>query len=346
MGMPDVKQSGRLAVNLWITLTLIAGVTSLSCADSSSTKNRDEVLKRIDSCLQSNDVSSRKCKHQNQDVQTLVEIYRKGDKSVLPTLFEFTYLTEFYDETLLSDGDDFLIAISGLPEKEQRSVADGIAGGMFGIKTEDVFEQVRARLQEIPDSSPAKAVSQLCLRNVEIDNASYFVDYFPPLSLTGPAAKFQIHWFSREMYALGERPLWPQDSGQGATFRLTVLPAFSGPSVVTLTIGQSGATRVAIRKLNLDRQAMEIDEERQAPQAELTSLLTDLDQAHFWAMPSERKSVGLDGADWILEGKHGNTYHVVERWCPNYHTTPEEAPFADALRLLFKLAGYPYQSGC
>ena len=60
-------------------------------------------------------------------------MYRQGDKIVLSTLLKFTYLTHFYGETLVSDPDGFLTAVSQLSEAGQRAVATGIAGRMFGV---------------------------------------------------------------------------------------------------------------------------------------------------------------------------------------------------------------------
>src|SRR5215472_2422021 len=108
-------------------LCLAASV--VSNGQTAPTTKRDKALDRIKACLRRNEVSSRQCKHLNQDVATLVEVYRGGDKSVLPTLFRFTYLTDFYDEALLSDPDGFLTAMTHLPQKEQQAVADAIAGG-------------------------------------------------------------------------------------------------------------------------------------------------------------------------------------------------------------------------
>jgi len=112
-------------------LALAASVVSYG--QTAPTTKRDKALERIKACLRRNEVSSRKCKHLNHDVETLVEVYKGGDKSVLPTLFRFTYLTDFYDEALLSDPDGFLTAMTHLPQKEQQAVAVGIAGGVAGV---------------------------------------------------------------------------------------------------------------------------------------------------------------------------------------------------------------------
>src|SRR5579864_2203197 len=115
---------------MFVLGVLAIAASAVSYADSSLTAKRDKALAGIKACLHRNEVSSRECRHLNQDVQTLVEVYRGGDKSVLPMLLRFTYLTDFYDEALLSDPDGFLTAMTHLSPKEQQAVASGIAGGV------------------------------------------------------------------------------------------------------------------------------------------------------------------------------------------------------------------------
>jgi len=169
--------------------SLFALLVSILCyADSSLNARRDLALKAINACIQRNEVSSRECKKLNKNVQTLVEIYKQGDKTVLPTLFKFTYLTGFYVEALLADPDAFLTEMSRLSEKDQKAVATCIAGGIFGLRTKERFDAVMALLREIPDSSPIKTTAQICLSAVERKNASFFLSYFPPQTFTGRAA--------------------------------------------------------------------------------------------------------------------------------------------------------------
>ena len=75
-------------------------------------------------------------------------------KSVLPTLFRFTYLTDFYGEALLGDPDAFLSALNQLQEKDQKAVAAGIAGPTVGLRNKERFEAIRAVLNGIPDAAP------------------------------------------------------------------------------------------------------------------------------------------------------------------------------------------------
>jgi hypothetical protein len=44
--------------------------------------------------------------------------------------------------------------------------------------------------------------------------------------------------------------------------------------------------------------------------------------------------MGFDGADWLIEGRHGDSYHSVSRW------SPTDAVF-DLGQIFFRLAGSP-----
>ncbi len=325
-----------------VAVALLAVAASVSShADSSLTTRRDKALEGIRACLHRNEVSSRECKHLNRDVETLVEVCRSGDKSVLPTLFRFTYLTDFYDEALLSDPEGFLRAMVQLPLKEQQAVASGIAGqGTF--KTLDVgkFNAIRALLRNVPDDSPTKTAAAVSLKAVETNNASLFVSYFPPGTFTGRTADFVNRWYSSGMYELGEKPLWPPPTDE-KTYRFTYLGAFTGPKSVALTIlpDGSGQMRMTLPQKSPDHSK---DEQLLAVSAnDVSAFLGKLDKARFWEIPTESEHRGFDGAEWIMEGVRGTTYHIAVRWCPDsYEHSPEDGAFADAARFLFQLAGH------
>jgi hypothetical protein len=347
--------SGRLQCpckTMRIVTSLFAVLVSvLSSADLSPTARRDAALKGINACVQRNDVSSRECKKLNANVHTLVEVYKQGDKTVLPTLFQFSYLTDFYGDALLADPDGFLTAMGRLLEKDQKAVAVGIAGGMFGLHSRERFAAIRELLAKRPESESTKRISQVCLQTLERQNASFFLSYFPPQTFTSRASDFQVRWYSADMYALGERPIWHPPDGE-TTYRFTYLPAFTGPTVITLTASPDGEERIAIKTITGDREITSIDETVAVSRDRLTRFFTLLDQAHFWATPTElprlgQARLGQDGAEWIMEGVQDGKYRTVVRWCPDIERqSSEEISFADAGHFLFELAGHKHVGGC
>jgi hypothetical protein len=332
-----------------ISIILVSAVAmasaTLSHAESSPTARRDKALERINACLQRNEVPSRQCKKLNKNIETLVDVYRKGGKSVLPTLFRFTYLTDFYGEALLSDPEGFLTAVAQLPKTNQEAVATGLAGGMLRITSRERFEAIRALLmRSISESQSDKEVAQVCLKALEANNVSLFVNYFPPQTFTGQSADSLIHWYSRDMYMLGEKPLWTPSSNNVTTYRFTYLGAFTGPKAVTLTVQADGTSRLNMKVISEARELSQLDVA--IPQDQLARFFTRLDQAHFWGMPTESSRGGKDGAEWILEGVQNGKYHIVVRWCPDIvRQSDEEVAFAEAAQVLFEQAGHR-QLGC
>jgi len=76
----------------------------------------------------------------------------------------------------------------------------------------------------------------------------------------------------------------------------------------------SGAGGYAPGKLILDKQ-------KTITVAEWNQFIARLIRAGFWNMATELKGIlGNDGSQWILEGKNGDRYHVVDRWTPGSST--------------------------
>ena len=320
-----------------------------SYGELSIAARRDKALKGINACERRNEASSRECKHQNQNITTLIDVYKAGDKSVLPTLFRFTYLTNFYDEALLSDTDAFLGALVKLSEDNQQAVAVGIAGGTFGLRNKERFDAIRSLLTSVPDSSPMKDISQRCLGTLERNNASFLISYFPPQTFTDRAAELRIVWYSRGLYALGEKPLWSSSADAETTYRFTHFGAFTPPKTMILRVQPDGKARINLKATTRDRDSVQLDETADITQSRLNAFLDLLNQAHFWNMPTDpppSRTLGHDGADWMLEAVQNGAYHVVVRWCPDARRAAEEGAFADAARFLFELAGHKYAGGC
>jgi hypothetical protein len=320
-----------------IVLSMV--VSTASYADSSADAKRDAALKGIDACLRRNEASSRECKTLNKNVETLTVVYRQGDRTVLPTLLRFTYLTEFFGETLVADPDGFLSAVSKLSEADQHSVAAGLAGGMFGL-ARPRFDAVRATLRNIPDSSPDYKLAAKCLATLETINALFLVDYFPPETFVGHYGDFQLRWFSREMYALEEKPLWPPVLDNETTYRMTIVSAFLGAESVTLTVLPDGTGRVRFQTTNVQHSPLDTGNLYTINTQQLANFSAALNRSNFWSSPTESSNSGFDGAEWILEGAQKDRYHVVVRWCPS------KTPFRQVGRDLFDLAGRESPGGC
>lgn len=317
-----------------------------SAAQTNDTARRDEALRNIDVCLHRTDVSSRECKRLNQSIATLISTYNAGDRSVLPTLLRFPYLTNFFDKALLADPRDFLVSVGKLSEKQQLAVARGVAGGVFWLRDQATLHELMELLSEVPEGSAAKPVADRFLEALKTNNACDLMNYFPPQTFTARSAAFKNFWFSRDLYALGQKPLWPVSPSTMATYRFTHLGAFTGPQTATLTVLPDGTGNISMKALTVARDEVETDDPGTVTAEQVTNFLAALKRADYWHMATEASGSGEDGAEWILEGVENGNYHVVVRWCPGESNDTESRAFANAAKQLFQMAGHKHRSGC
>jgi len=321
-------------------IVLTVAISTSPYARSSPDAKREAALKGIDACLRRNEVSSRECRGLEKNVEILKDVYRQGDRTVLPMLLRLIYLTEFFGQTLVADPDGFLTAVSNLSEADQRAVAAGLAGGRHGL-TRPQFDEIRATLRKMPDSSLNYKLARECLATLEATNASFLVDYFPPETFVGRSGNFAVRWFSREMYALGEKPLWPPRPGSETTYRITVLPALSARrESVALTVLADGTGRVKFRMKDSRRRDLDADDLYTINTQHAANFSAAWNRSDFWKLPTESTDRGLDGVEWILEAVQNDRYHVIVRWCPS------KTPFGQLGRDLFDLAGHKHPGGC
>jgi len=140
---------------------------------------------------------------------------------------------------------------------------------------------------------------------------------------------------------MGEPSLWKLSKSESIeSYRFLWLRSFNHPVSARLTIANDGSGKLSIKVLSgsggykpghlIRNQNIEVSKDSVDTFRQL------LDKAEFWAAPTEKEdgTVGLDGAQWIMEGAMGGQYHVVDRW------SPEEGPYRKAaLFLAINLGG-------
>jgi hypothetical protein len=137
-----------------------------------------------------------------------------------------------------------------------------------------------------------------------------------------------------ELCAMGE----PSLSVAGPeTYRFVWLRHQRNPVAVRVTRAGAGVAVVAIESDVHDPSAKRRHEFTAAGQGWAT-LVEHLQAADFWNLAGDpdEDDRGLDGADWILEGRRGGIYHDVIRW------EPKPGPFRDACEDLIKIAGVSF----
>jgi hypothetical protein len=326
------------------TLMVACVLSRLSFADSSQDTAQAKAERELETCVRGGKGSKDACRHQAKDIDILITGYKGGDKSVLPVLFHFSYLTDFYGDALTADPNTFLAALANLPADEREWAERGLAGGNSWIKTKERFEALRKVLEDVPAGSPTKDIAQACLAKLETQNAAYLAAYFPPNTFTSRIADRRVFGLSSTLYSLGQKPLWPPVSLAETSYRLVYIGSrLPNIKMVQITAQSDGAARIDAKDEGIGSKPY--DETRTIDTDHLTKFLERVDNANFWQMATESPNLGLDGAEWILEGVQNGKYHVVVRWCPGEFHDNDHA-FAYAARLMFELAGHEHHGGC
>jgi hypothetical protein len=135
-------------------------------------------------------------------------------------------------------------------------------------------------------------------------------------------------------YFIGEEdPLCRSQQTEHETYRFTWRSSFDGDAVIQIT--RKGDS-VGLRS-RLSRSPLRI----KVPTLPVALSLHDWEKmqkalmvSNFWSLDTADDRLGLDGAQWLIEGRHGDNYHRVERWSPR-------GAVRDLGCLFFALAGPP-----
>ena len=129
---------------------------------------------------------------------------------------------------------------------------------------------------------------------------------------------FRNNWYSVFLFAMRE-PVLLSDSSQTETYRFLWLRTFHNPVAIRIEKQQNiylltwklcnGAGGYEPRQFTIAKQ-------KQIDNITWERFKTLLNETGFWNMDTEVKRMGLDGSQWILEGKDAYKYHVVDRWTP------------------------------
>jgi hypothetical protein len=150
------------------------------------------------------------------------------------------------------------------------------------------------------------------------------VKYFPPgaLSSRKQSDQFLCEWYTKQLQALDEPSIWELSKTQNTqTYRLLWLRTFHHPVVIRVEIYANGTSQ-RTTKMTSGAGGYAPGDMIQNDVATLTKDQTDkflgiIDANNFWDLPSfDESRIGLDGAQWIIEGARKGTYHIVDRWSP------------------------------
>jgi hypothetical protein len=153
------------------------------------------------------------------------------------------------------------------------------------------------------------------------------VKYFPPNSLdeSPESSQFRERWYSKQLSGLHEPSLWETSKAteQVQVYRFLYLRTFDRPIVVRVDVNKDGkgllTTRIGSWRGGIEPGHLIVNKSRKMSVEETSSFVDRIEELGFWQLPTYEKSdvIGVDGAQWILEGVKGGKYLVVDRWSPD-----------------------------
>ena len=140
---------------------------------------------------------------------------------------------------------------------------------------------------------------------------------------SGTLLESREDWYGRQLRATGESQLC-QGGDQAATvYRLTWIPSFHPSVTVRIVAGTNGyvlTAKILSGAGGYEPGSVARDTTITLADADVGDVSQLLTQARFWELPTIPPTdgmIGLDGAQWVLEGLSAGRYHVVDRWTPD-----------------------------
>jgi hypothetical protein len=130
---------------------------------------------------------------------------------------------------------------------------------------------------------------------------------------------FRIRWYNSHLHAMDE-PLLGFEIQCNECYRFLWLRTFDNPILVCFFDGLKGKSirwKILDGAGGYDPGKIMTSKERVLSIEEWNRIEEIIDDMEFWRLYTENKYyIGMDGAQWIIEGKCEKNYHIVDRWSP------------------------------
>lgn len=146
--------------------------------------------------------------------------------------------------------------------------------------------------------------------------------YFPNASFETARRdldSFKQAWYSEPLFVSDEPSL---SCGQHSdAYRFMLIPSFQTPVVVRVDLNDDGTAMLTASKFIRSTEQTTLMKgasiHRQLSEREVERLQHLIDDWNFWTVSAADTNHGLDGAQWVFEGRSAMNYKVVSRWSPN-----------------------------
>jgi hypothetical protein len=157
-----------------------------------------------------------------------------------------------------------------------------------------------------------------------------------------PLDAFRQEWYSKHLSAIGE-PTLP--GGPNEAYRFPWLRTFANPIMVWVKCYPGGCSLTA-RRLDssggYEPGKVVERREKKLSEQEPTNVRLLLSKAQFCSRQPGDERIGLDGAQWILEGTRDGSYHLWDVWSPE--RSGPYAAFRELCLELIRLSGLMIRS--
>lgn len=170
--------------------------------------------------------------------------------------------------------------------------------------------------------------------------------FFPDLVFDNSISLNQstVDWYTKHLIALDEPSLFEASTDKKLhCYRFLWLRTFDHPISLRLIVDPEGTGLIYVKTADgaggYEPGKLITNETVPVTKQNVDKFLRMLNKLQFWNLPTRAKTdeMGLDGAQWILEGVLNGQYHIVDRWSPEKGSYREAALFlVDLARLKIK----------
>ena len=178
------------------------------------------------------------------------------------------------------------------------------------------------------------SLAQLASPSVTMQQDPYFPPGFAQPSIAcdgGSGARpmaivsdFENGWYSQHLHAAGEPSLYiaakTPPAGDNFILRFTWLRSFHPPLFIRVVPSPGGGLHLIAKQLSgaggYDPGKIAKTVNRPMSAAETEALRAAVAKTAIFDQPPADCALGLDGAQWIIEGVDRAGYHFVKRWTP------------------------------
>lgn len=157
--------------------------------------------------------------------------------------------------------------------------------------------------------------------NITLQQENYFPDGIFDQKVENN--NFISQWYSKQLKALGEPSIYKERNNKDKQiFRFTWLRTFHNPISIRLEVNKNdGSGTLYVKETDgaggYEPGNIKEDFKKNISKESIDKLLKLLEKEDFWKLSPKVKTMGLDGAQWIIEGLQDGKYHLVDRWSPN-----------------------------